>query len=316
MELRVERPCPYPTDDPILQQIGNTPLVSYGGEDGPNLFCKLETENPTRSMKDRIAWGILSEAFDAGEYDTIVEGSSGNTGGSVAMVANRLGADCHITTPASTSVQKKGYMRAYGAVVHECPGVEEGDPEHYVEVAIRLAEEHDALFVDQYSNLANPEVHYNWTGPELWEQVGPDVTHFVCPMGTGGTISGCARAMKERAAEAGTDLTVVGVDAEDSNISNAFYGNPTGPYDTEVEGLGKGHELPTMWFDYVDEVRDVADDVAFDQARTAARDHGLLVGPSSGATLSVGLDITEENPDANVVTMVCDGGEQYFDTLW
>jgi cystathionine beta-synthase/cysteine synthase A len=111
-------------------------------------------------------------------------------------------------------------------------------------------------------------------------------------------------------------VTVVGVDAERSNISTAFYGEEPVPYDTCVEGLGKGGDLPTMWFDYIDEMRDVPDERAFQQARTAAQEHGMPIGPSAGAALSVGLDISRAQPDARVVTIICDGGEQYFDTLF
>jgi cysteine synthase len=135
-------------------------------------------------------------------------------------------------------------------------------------------------------------------------------------MGTGGLLSGTGRRVKEEAQAAGRDVRVIGVDAEHSNISTAFYGEDAVPYDTRVEGLGKGGELPTMWFDYIDEVRSVPDDETFRQAREAAQEHGLLIGPSAGAALSVALHITERQPDARVVTIICDGGEQYFDTLF
>ncbi len=309
---------PFPTDDPVLRLIGDTPLVSYPGTDRGRVLCKLETENPTRSMKDRIAMGILSEALAEGEYDTVVEASSGNTAGAVAFVANRLGADCKLACPDSTSRQKIGYMKAFGAEVHECPSdVESGHPDHYRSVAQRLADEDDGAFlVDQYHNQSNPGVHYQWTGPEIWGQAGDRMTHLVGAMGTGGILSGSARYVQEQAAAAGRDVTVIGVDAKQSNISTAFYGKEPVPYDTEVEGLGKGGDLPTMWFDYIDEMRDVADERAFTQARTSAQEHGLLIGPSAGAALSVALDISEEQPDATVVTIICDGGEQYFDTLF
>lgn len=316
MEVQAESRVPYPTDDPILGSIGDTSLVRYPGGEMDNLYCKLETENPTGSMKDRIAMGILSKHLADGEYDTVVEASSGNTAGAVALVANRLGVDCHLTCPESTSGQKVGYMHAFDAEVHECPDVDEGHPDHYHRVAERLAGELDAFFVDQYHRLGNPRVHYRWTGPELWSQMGTEMTHVVCPMGTGGTLSGTAHYLKERAEETGEPVTVVGVDAEASNISTAFYGGEDGPYDTDVEGLGKGHELPTMRFEYIDEIRDVTDEQAFEQARVAATEHGLLIGPSSGAALSVAEEISAANPDSTVVTFVCDGGEQYFDTLF
>ena len=310
-------PSPYPTDDPILGQIGNTPMVAYPGTDNGRVQCKLETQNPTRSMKDRIAMGILTEALEEHDFDTVVEASSGNTAGAVALVANRYGLDCMLTCPDSTSPSKIGYMRAFGADVHTCPSdVSDDHPEHYRRAAEALAEEQEAFLINQYYNQSNPGVHYKWTGGEVWAQAGDEMTHLVCAMGTGGLLSGSARRVKEEADAADRDVTVVGVDASQSNISTAFYGDDPVEYDTSVEGLGKGHELPTMWFDFIDEMQDVDDDVAFEQARTSAREHGLLIGPSAGAALSVAQDIAEENPEANVVTIICDGGEQYFDTLF
>lgn len=309
-------PSPFPTTDPILSRIGHTPMIPYPGVENERLLCKMESENPTRSMKDRIAMGILSEALTEGDYDTVVEASSGNTAGAVALVANRLGVDCKLTCPDGTSPDKIGYMRAFGAEVHPCPDVSSDHPDHYRAVARRLADDEKAFLVDQYHNLSNPGVHYRWTGPEIWAQAGTEMTHLVSAMGTGGLLSGSARHVKEQAEQAGRDVTVVGVDAERSNISTAFYDEEPVPYDTQVEGLGKGGALPTMWFDYIDEMRNVPDERAFEQARDAAQQHGMPIGPSAAAALSVALDISASQPDATVVTIVCDGGEQYFDTLF
>lgn len=291
-------------------------MIPYPGLDGERVLCKLESENPTRSMKDRVAMGILTGALKDGEYDTIVEASSGNTAGGVALVANRLGLTCKLTCPEGTSPDKIGYMKSFGAEVHLCPDVDSDHPDHYRATARRIGDENGAFLVDQYHNQANPEVHYRWTGPEIWAQAGGRMTHLVSAMGTGGLLSGTARHVKEQAEIENRDVTVVGVDAERSNISTAFYGNESVPYDTCVEGLGKGGELPTMWFDHIDEVRDVSDEKAFEHARKAAQKHGMLIGPSAGAALSVALDICTRNADAQVVTIVCDGGEQYFESLF
>ena len=309
-------PSPFPTDDPILSRIGNTPMIAYPGVADGRLLCKLESENPTRSMKDRIAMAILTEALQENDYHTVVEASSGNTAGAVALVANRLGVTCKLTCPEGTSPDKIGYMKALGAEVHECPDVDSDHPDHYRATARRLADEEGAFLVDQYHNQSNPGVHYRWTGPEIWAQAGAEMTHLVSAMGTGGLLSGSARRIKERAEADGRDVTVVGVDAECSNISTTFYGTEPVPYDTSVEGLGKGGGLPTMWFDDIDEMRDVSDERAFQQARASAQEHGLPIGPSAGAALSVALDICAEDPTARVVTIICDGGEQYFDTLF
>ncbi len=310
-------PTPFPTDDPVLGLIGDTPMIDYPGTKHGQVRCKMESENPTRSMKDRIAMGILTETLAEGDYDTVVEASSGNTAGAVALVANRLGVQCKLTCPESTSPSKIGYMRAYGAEVHTCPDVDADHPEHYRAAAKQIAEAEDGAFlINQYYNQKNPTVHYRWTGREIWAQAGSEMTHLVSAMGTGGLLSGSGRRIKEEAEAAGRDVTVVGVDAEHSNISTAFYDKEPISYDTEVEGLGKGLELPTMWFDYIDEMRSVPDAEAFRQARESAQQHGLLIGPSAGAALSVALNIQNEHPDAQVVTIVCDGGEQYFDTLF
>ena len=139
MELDATFPSPFPTNDPILGLIGNTPMIPYPGPGVDNLFCKLETENPTRSMKDRVAMGILTEALADGDYDRVVEASSGNTAGAVALVCNRLNIDCTVTCPSTTSAQKIGYMRAYGATVRLCPKVDADHPDHYRATARRLA---------------------------------------------------------------------------------------------------------------------------------------------------------------------------------
>jgi cystathionine beta-synthase len=309
-------PTPYPTDDPVLSMIGDTPMIDYPGAEMGRLRCKMESENPTRSMKDRIAMGILTETLNGGEYDTVVEASSGNTAGAVALVANRLGLTCKLTCPETTSRSKIGYMKAFNAEVHPCPDVDSDHPEHYRAVARRLADEDGAFLVNQYYNQSNPTVHYRWTGKEIWSQAGPTVTHLVSAMGTGGLLSGSGRRVKEEAEAVGRDVSVVGVDATKSNISTAFYGEDPVPYDTTVEGLGKGGELPTMWFDYIDEMRSVPDETAYEQAQEAAQKHGLLIGPSAGAALAVALEIHDNQPDAHVVTIICDGGEQYFDTLF
>ncbi len=309
-------PSPFVTHDPILRLIGNTPLVPYPGVSDDRVLCKLESLNPTGSMKDRIALGILTEAVEEEAIETVVEASSGNTAGAVALVANRLGLRCILTCPEGTSPHKIGYMKAFGAEVHTCPAVESGHPEHYRSVARRIAEAEDAFLINQYENLRNPGVHARWTGPELWAQAGDVMTHLVCAMGTGGLMSGCAKYVKEAAAREGRAVKVIGVDADRSNIATSFYDEPLRPYDTKVEGLGKGGRLPTMWFQYIDEIRRVTDEEAFEQARASAREHGLLIGPSAGAALYVALQIHAERPDAQIAVIICDGGEQYFETLF
>lgn len=308
--------APYTTTDSVLARIGDTPLVNYGeSADSGDILVKLEADNPTGSMKDRVALGVIRELEAGGQLkddDVVVEASSGNTAGAVALVTNRLDYDSVLTVPEGTSGQKIGYVRAFGSEIVECPDVESGDERHYRSTAERIASKRDGVWLDQYSTQLNPTVHYKWTGPELWRQAASNLTHVVSPMGTGGTISGIAKYVKECT----SDVDVVGVDAEKSNISAAFYGDDPGGYDTGVEGLGKERELPTMWFDYIDEVQSVTDRRAFKEARRAAIEHGILVGGSAGAALVVAREIAEGRPDARIAVIGCDAGEQYFDTIF
>ncbi len=304
---------PYDVEDPILSLIGNTPIVQYP-EDLPGDVCvKLEKENPTGSMKDRIALGMILEMEESEELakdDLVVEASSGNTAGGVALVTNRLGYDSVITTPETTSNQKIGYVEALGSELVACPIVDSAHEDHYRNTAESIAAKRDGVFLNQYHNQLNPRVHEKWTGPELWAQMD-ELTHIVCPMGTGGTLSGIGKYVKEQ----DESVDIVGVDAEESNISTAFYGDDPVEYNTEIEGLGKGSETPTMWFDYIDRVASVDDETAITWTKKAARGHGLLIGTSSGAALSVAREIAMENENATIALIACDGGEQYFDTF-
>lgn len=304
---------PYPeASDPVLGRIGQTPIIEYESERDARLYCKLEYENPTGSMKDRVALGMISKMLADGTIQSetpVVEASSGNTAGAVALVCARLGLDCHVTFPEGTSGQKAGYMQAYGAETRVCPDVDPDDDDHYSAQAERLAEELEGAFINQYENELNPQVHYEWTGEEVLEQVGSEVTHIVAPMGTGGTLSGIGK----RVTEVYPDVEIVGVDGAQSNIWTSFHGEKPVEYDVAVEGLGKGDKCPTMWFDYIDTVETVTDDAAFERARAEAR-RGLLVGPSTAGALEVadryGVDSTN-----TVLTIACDSGSQYFDTI-
>jgi cystathionine beta-synthase/cysteine synthase A len=291
----------------MLSLIGNTPVVTVPAEeilserestgDG-NIRSKLEFYNPTGSMKDRIAYGIIKKYLVDGvleEGDLIVEASSGNTAGGVSFVASQFGFDCLITCPQSTSRAKIGYVEALGAELVLCEGDSKADDDFYRNVAADIAEQEDGIYINQYQNDLNPRVHYHWTGVEIWEEEAPDI--LVCPMGTGGTTSGIGKRLKER----DSSTLIVGVDAERSNISNAFYDKPNVAYETEIEGLGKGEQCDTMWFDYIDDVVSVADETALSACRSLAR-HGYLVGPSSAATLHAAVDLAQQyGYDTNVV---------------
>lgn len=300
--------------DPILSQIGDTSIIGYPGTVDTGFLCKLEYENPTGSMKDRIAVGMIREMEARGEISenthTIIEASSGNTGAAVALAANRLGYECTITTPKTTSQQKIGYMSAFGAEVITCdPEASSEDHSHYHRVAERKGERDGCVFLNQYQNELNPEIHYHWTGPELYDQVGEEADVIIGAMGTGGTLSGIAKYVKN----VDESVRVVGVDATKSNISNAFYERSNVTYDTSIEGLGKDHKLPTMWFDYIDDVVDVSDDEALEQMRYEAKENGFLVGQSAGAVLHAAQHKLSVNEESTVLAIVCDGGEKYFE---
>lgn len=295
-------------DDSILQLIGDTDVIEH--PERSSIRCKMEVQNPMGSMKDRIGFTMVKHAQDEGKLDDgpVVESSSGNTAAGVALAANRLGHECHITLPKGTSEQKINNIRAMGATVHQCPSVSDTDNDnHYTSVAEELAEDLDGFWLDQYHNELNPLTHYVWTGKEVVEQMTEDTTHFVGVMGTGGTVSGIGRAIQESE----YDVDVVGVDAFDSNISNEFYGEDLGEYDTEIEGLGKGHKLPTMWFDYIDEIRDIEDEHTLGTARYEWQKNGFFVGTSAAAAIEIAVQTTVEEKDAQVMTLICDGGEKY-----
>lgn len=182
---------PYSLGDPILSLIGETSLIGYPEPLPGDLHIKLEKENPTGSMKDRIALGMILEMQRSGELsdnDLIVEASSGNTAGGVALATNRLGFESVITTPETTSNQKMGYVESFGAELVACPDVDSDHDAHYRNRAEAIADERGGVFLNQYHNQLNPKVHGKWTGPELWEQTN-ELTHIVCPMGAGGTLS-------------------------------------------------------------------------------------------------------------------------------
>lgn len=295
-------------NDPILQLIGDTDVIDHPQD--YNIRCKLETQNPMGSMKDRIGYTMVMHAQETGMLDNgpVVESSSGNTAAGVALAANRLEHECHITLPQGTSQQKVNNIKAMGAVVHECPSdVDSEHVNHYTSEAEELAERLDGYWLDQYHNQINPYTHYVWTGEEVVEQITEDTTHFVGVMGTGGTLSGIGRAIQESE----YDVSVVGVDAYKSNIYNEFYGEDLGEYDTDIEGLGKGHELPTMWFECIDEIRSIKDESTLDSTKHEWVKNGFFVGTSAAAAIETAIQITLEEEDAQVMTLICDGGEKY-----
>ena len=304
---RQQRGSEYTFTDPVLRQIGDTPLVPH-----PNdaVFCKMERQSPTLSHKDRLAVGMLAELKERGELangQRVVEASSGNMAGGVALACNRLGHPCTIVSPETASPIKMGFVRALGAELVQVPAVPHESDDYYQNRAADIAQEREALYLNQYERALNREVHYSWTGPELWEQIADkQVTHIVAATGSGGTLSGIGEYVNERDGS----IRIVGVDAEHSNISRDFYGEERTEYDTQIEGLGQYRTTDAINFEVIDEMVSVSDEDAVARAKHEAAENGLLVGTSSGAVMEVARSITEGG--ACVVAVVHDGPEQYF----
>lgn len=301
----------------ILDAIGNTPLVKLNkmaqGIDA-EVLVKLENMNPGGSVKDRIGVAMICEAENKGLLKTggtIIEPTSGNTGTGLAMVACVKGYKMIFTMPDKMSEEKRSLLRAYGAKVVITPtNVTTDSPEHYIKVAERLARETPNSFMpNQYVNAANPLAHYQTTGPEIWRQTDGKLDAFVCGMGTGGTITGTGRFLKEKK----KNLRVVGVDPEGSIYHPRFHGDKEQPHQYKIEGIGEDFMPKTMDLKIVDDVFQVSDKDAFHSARRLAREEGILVGGSGGAAVYAALEVAEKmRRGQTVVTLLPDSGRNYL----
>jgi cystathionine beta-synthase len=308
----------------LLDLIGDTPLVrlrhvvdGVSGEGRPLVLAKVEYLNPGGSVKDRIATRMIEAAEASGELKpggTIVEPTSGNTGVGLAMVAQEKGYRCIFVCPDKVSEDKRNVLRAYGAEVVVCPtAVPPEHPDSYYSVSDRLASEPGAWKPDQYSNPHNPRSHYEETGPEIWRQTEGRITHFVAGVGTGGTISGVGRYLKERSGEqGGAPVQVVGADPAGS----VYSGGSGRPY--LVEGVGEDFWPDTYDRDVADRIIEVSDADSFAFTRRLAREEAMLVGGSSGMAayaavqLAHELDGTPEGKDAVIVVLLPDSGRGYL----
>mgnify|MGYP003340891306 CR=1 FL=1 len=310
--------------DNILGTLGHTPLVRLNkvtkGLKG-HFYAKVESFNPGGSVKDRIGIEIIEDAEREGRLrpgGTIVEATSGNTGMGLAIAAAIKGYKCVFTMPDKMSMEKIRLLRAFGAEVIITPtAVPHDSPESYTEVAKRVVRETpNSILANQYFNPRNPEAHYKTTGPEIWEQTGGQIDHFIAGIGTGGTISGIGKFLKEK----NPNIKIVGVDPRGSVLKEYFYTKnfPHVLKTYKVEGIGQDWVPGTMNFDVVDDVVDVNDKESFLMCRKLTRDEGIFVGGSCGSAMAGALKYAAEKvKDGEVVVVLLpDTGERYLSKIY
>jgi cystathionine beta-synthase len=309
--------------DNILETVGDTPLVKLNRVTRglqSTLYAKIEFMNPAGSVKDRIAVHILEEAERRGEIQpgaTIIEGTSGNTGAGLAMVAALKGYKAIFVLPDKQSEEKRAALRAWGARVVVTPtNVEPDDPRSYYSVAKRLVEETpNSFYANQYYNPDNPAAHYKSTGPELYNQIDGKLDVFIAGMGTGGTITGMGKYLKEQKPE----IKVVGVDPVGSLYYDYFHtGQLTEPHTYVIEGIGEDFLPSTMDFEFVDDVVRVNDRECFQMTRRLVREEGMYVGGSCGAAVAGALKYLKrhDRPGLTAVVLLPDSSSKYLSKIF
>ncbi len=310
----------------VLELIGNTPMIKLNKitkELDGEFYSKFEGYNPGHSTKDRIALHIIEQAEKEGiikEGTTIIETTSGNTGFSIAMVSIIKGYECILAVSSKSSNDKIDMLKAMGAKVYVCPAhVSADDPRSYYNVAKKLhAEIADSVYINQYFNQLNIDAHYNSTGPEIWEQTKGEITHLVAASGTGGTISGAAKYLKEQ----NPNIRIIGVDAFGS-VLQKFHEtgvlDPKESYPYRIEGLGK-NLIPTATdFDIIDKFEKVSDEDSAHRAREIAITEGIFAGYTSGAAMQAVFQLAEMgefDKNSKVVIIFPDHGSRYMSKVF
>lgn len=316
--IRLLRRAKMDVKESILEIIGNTPLVrvkKLTKHLKPQILAKVEFCNPGGSIKDRIGVTLIEDAEARGILKPggiVVEATSGNTGIGLALVATVKGYKSVFVMTDKVCCEKSNYLKALGAeVVIVRDGYDRDDPNHYVNVAKRIAKNTpNSIYINQYSNPANPEAHYRTTGPEIWRQTDGKVTHFVAAIGTGGTISGTGKFLKEM----NPNIKVIAADPVGSVFKDYFdHGLRTGSAPYLVEAIGQNYIPENVKFQYIDEVINVTDHDSFNTARLLTHEEGIFCGGSTGTIFHAVLKVAEKlDENAVIVFPICDTGERYL----
>lgn len=306
----------------VLDSIGNTPIVrldNISKDLKSKIWAKLEYTNPGGSLKDRIALYMVEKAERERKIkpgDTIIENSSGNTAMGLAIVARQKGYNLKIVIRDTTSKEKIKMLEVLGVdVITVKADLPPEDPKSYNNYAKNLADENpDYYYIDQHNNLDNNESHYETTGPEIWEQMNGKVDYVVAGVGTGGTLCGMGKYLKEK----NPDIKLIGVDPMGSVFYNYFKEKKLiKPYRYKVEGIGDEFLIKTAQLDLLDDMFQVEDKTAFQWTKKLANEEGILSGGSSGANIWASVKLAKAiDREANIITLICDSGYKYFSTIY
>lgn len=293
----------------LIQTIGNTPLVKVNKlSNSKNLYAKIEFFNPAGSVKDRIAFAMIEDAESKGlinKNTTIIEPTSGNTGIGLAFISAIKGYKLILTMPETMSVERRKLLQAYGAELVLTEGTKgmKGAIERAQELSAQIP---DSFIPQQFKNPANPEKHYNTTAREIWKDTEGKIDIFVSGVGTGGTVSGVGRYLKEQ----NPNVTIVAVEPASSPVLS---GGQSGAH--KIQGIGAGFIPDTFDRNVVDKIVTVTNEDAVETARIAAKQEGMFIGISSGASLYAAINLANENPDKTVVALLPDTGERYLSSV-